>query len=112
MKLLFDENLSPRLVRLVSSEFPGSQHVDVFGLRARPDREIWEAARDGGWILVSKDDDSQQLAFLHGAPPKVVWLRVGNADTARIAELLVESRGRLTRFVEDSEEAILALGAG
>ncbi|MFB3061686.1 MAG: DUF5615 family PIN-like protein [Candidatus Binatia bacterium] len=29
MKLLFDENLSPRLVELLVSEFPGSRHIEL-----------------------------------------------------------------------------------
>ena len=37
MKLLFDENLSPRLVGLLAGEFPGSEHVRNVGLAATPD---------------------------------------------------------------------------
>ncbi len=110
MRLLFDENLSPRLASLLSSDFPGSQHVELLGLDARPDREIWELARTEGWVLVSKDDDFQQLALLFGAPPKVVRLLVGNAGTARVAEVLRAARTSLERFVDDPEDALLVLG--
>ena len=68
MKLLFDENLSPRLVHQLS-DFPGSAHVDVLGLHGKPDAEIWAYAREHGFVIVSKDDDFRQLSFLHGAPP-------------------------------------------
>ena len=34
---------------------------------------------------MSKDSDFRQLAFLHGPPPKVVWLRIGNVTTVEIA---------------------------
>ena len=33
MKLLFDENLSPKLPRLVSNSLPNSQHVLELGLQ-------------------------------------------------------------------------------
>jgi predicted nuclease of predicted toxin-antitoxin system len=106
VKLLFDENLSPRLVGLLSSEYPDSEHVASLGLQGRADREIWQAARDQGAVLVSKDDDFRQLAAFFGFPPKVVWLRVGNAGTARIADLLRAARDQMQAFVEDEEAAL------
>ena len=84
MKLLFDENLGPRLVRQLARHFPGSTHLDAIGLHGKPDAEIWTYAREHGFVIVSKDDDFRQLSFLHGAPPKVVWLSVGNAGTDAI----------------------------
>jgi len=109
MKLLFDENLSRRLVNLLAAEFPDSTHVDIAGLRARPDVEIWEAARSGGFVIVSKDNDFRQLSFLHGAPPKVVWLSVGNASTAIIAELMRAEANRLRAFEAHPEASLMVL---
>jgi predicted nuclease of predicted toxin-antitoxin system len=74
VKLLFDENLSYRLVAQLAPIFPGSQHVDSIGLHSRADVEIWNFARDNGFTIVTKDDDFRQRSFLSGAPPKVVWL--------------------------------------
>ncbi len=82
MKLLFDENPSPRLVGRFATTFPECTHVDLGGLHGRSDREVWEHARTHGYTIVSKDNDFRQLSFLHGGPPKVVWLSVGNAGTA------------------------------
>ena len=81
MKLLFDQNLSRLLVGRFAEEFPDSVHVTDVGLDRATDREVWEFARAGGYVIVSKDSDFRQLAFLFGPPPKVVWLRVGNAST-------------------------------
>jgi hypothetical protein len=39
--LLFDENLSRRLVALLAELYPGSSHLADFDLLSRPDREIW-----------------------------------------------------------------------
>ena len=69
MKLLLDENLSPRLVEVLSRQYPGSRHVDQLGLRGKPDHVIWEQAASGDFVLVSKDNDFRQLSFLHGTPP-------------------------------------------
>jgi predicted nuclease of predicted toxin-antitoxin system len=112
VKLLFDENLSPALVGLIQDEYPESSHVRDVGLRGASDRRIWEHAREDGFVIVSKDDDFRQRSLLDGAPPKVVWLQVGNASTGPIAELLREQAPRLRRFEEDHESAFLIISLG
>jgi predicted nuclease of predicted toxin-antitoxin system len=107
VKLLFDENLSPDLVDLVRGEYPGSTHVREAGLRGAPDRRIWAYAQDNGFVIVSKDDDFRQRSLLEGAPPKVVWLQVGNSGTAPIAELLREQAPQLRQFEGEAESAFL-----
>ncbi len=109
MKLLLDENLSFRLVARLTLDFPGSQHVDLAGLHARADAEIWAFARDNGFTILSKDNDFCQLSLLHGAPPKVIWLSVGNAATETIARLLDNARSRIAAFERNAEETLLVL---
>ena len=109
MKLLFDENLSPKLVELLAEEYPGSVHLREAGLRGASDDRIWEHARAEGYTIVSKDDDFRQRSFFEGAPPKVVSLQVGNAGTAAIAELLRDDRARLIAFEDEDESALLVL---
>ncbi len=111
MKLLLDENLSPKLVRVISIAFPCSAHVDPLGLRGATDAALWNLARDGGYAIVSKDNDFRQRAFLYGTPPKVVWLSVGNAGTDVVAGLLLRNQERLSRFLADEEEGLLVLQA-
>ncbi|WP_369667921.1 DUF5615 family PIN-like protein [Thioalkalicoccus limnaeus] len=79
MKLLLDENLSPKLPGLLAELCPGSSQIDEAGLRGARDAEVWEYAKANRYILVSKDNDFGQRSFQYGAPPKVVWLNVGNA---------------------------------
>lgn len=110
MKLFFDENLSPRLVARVASEFPGSIHVESVGFRGRADAALWEYARAEGLTLVSKDNDFRQLSFLLGPPPKVVWLSVGNAPTDEIVRLILDRAADLRRFDADPEAGLLVLG--
>ncbi|MCY4649599.1 MAG: DUF5615 family PIN-like protein [bacterium] len=45
MKLLFDENLSPRLPRLLSDIYPGSAHVVALGINQTGDSGIWKYAK-------------------------------------------------------------------
>ena len=93
MRLLFDQNLSPRLVRLLTAEFPGSQHVRDVGL-ATVRLTVWAYAAAQGFVIVSKDSDFQHRALLLGHPPKVVWVRLGNCSTAAVVTLLTCSTGR------------------
>jgi len=109
VKLLFDENLSPRLVGILEKEYPGSTHVRDVGLRGAPDGQIWDHACENAFVIVSKDDDFRQRSFLQGSPPKVVWLQVGNAGTAAIAEVLRDEASRLRRFENEEESALLIL---
>lgn len=111
MKLLFDENLSSRLLSELSSVFSDSQHVDQVGLQGQADMAVWQYAQQHGFAIVSKDDDFRQLSFLHGSPPKVIWLSVGNADTKAIAELLVQRRSAIETFIASSEESLFILRA-
>jgi predicted nuclease of predicted toxin-antitoxin system len=108
-RLLFDENLSPRLAKALADCFPDSTHVDQVGLQGRPDEEIWALAGSHGYMLVSKDNDFRQLSFLRGAPPKVVWLRVGNSPTREMEKLLRDHRADLEVFALDADTALLVL---
>lgn len=112
MKLLFDENVSPRLVGRLADEFPGSSHVRSIGLRGAEDRRIWDHARNEGFAIVSKDTDFRERSYLEGAPPKIVWLDVGNAGTKAIEGLLRHHRERLQGFAKSDESSLLILSLG
>jgi predicted nuclease of predicted toxin-antitoxin system len=112
VSLLFDENLSPRLVSRLSASYPQTEHVELVGLRGRPDLEVWDYAARRGATIVSKDNDFRQLSFLRGQPPKVVWLSVGNAGTEIIAELLAANSERIQAFLSDPEASLLVLELG
>lgn len=109
MKLLFDENLSARLVELLAEEFPGSAHVEQALGRGRTDAEVWQHAIAQNFAIVSKDNDFRQQAFVSAPPPKVIWLDVGNAGTEQIAELPRLHRRHVGRFGSGGDESLLVL---
>ena len=75
MKLLFDANLSPKLVGRLVELFPNSVHVFDTGLpRFTSDPAIWEYAKRNGFVIVTADSDFLDLAEERSAPPKVVQL--------------------------------------
>jgi predicted nuclease of predicted toxin-antitoxin system len=112
VKLIFDENLSHTLVGILAHEFPGSTHVRDIGLRASEDRQIWDHSQRMGLVVVSKDTDFRERSYVEGFPPKVIWLDVGNAGTAAIAELLRRERERVEHFEKQEEASLLVLSIG
>lgn len=109
MKLLFDQNLSRHLVRTLADEFPDSRHVTDVELDTATDHDLWRWAGEHDHVIVSKDSDFRQLAFLHGPPPKIIWLRLGNVSTTRIADVLRTHREVIERFVAAEGDALLVI---
>jgi len=108
-RLLFDEHLSRRLVTLLGDVFPGACHVVAEGFESASDEDVWKHARHHGLVIVTKDADFHQRSFLYGAPPKVVWLRLGNCTTEDVAAVLRARVGAISRFVDDPEASFLEL---
>ncbi len=109
MKLLFDQNLSGALVRKLSDLFPGSAHVKDLDLSKVHDQTVWDFARQHEFTIVSKDSDFQQLSLYFGAPPKVIWLRVGNCPTSRIERLIRDRSVEVHTFAADPRQSLLVL---
>ena len=107
MKLRLDQNLSRNLVEPLRALYPGTTHVPLVGLKTAGDRQIWEHAGEQGYAIASKDSDFRQLAFVFGPPPKVVWLRAGNARRAALLQLLLAHLPAIEAFDADPDEALL-----
>jgi predicted nuclease of predicted toxin-antitoxin system len=109
VKLLLDENLSPRLCAALQDLFPDSIHVRDVGLASADDALVWDYAARQGLVVVTKDADFNQRAFLLGPPPKVVWIRRGNVSTRDIEKLIRSHHRELLAFDADAVAGLLAL---
>jgi predicted nuclease of predicted toxin-antitoxin system len=109
MKLLFDQNLSHRLVAALPAEFPGSAHVGDVSMATSPDPDVWAYAAAEGFAIVAKDADFQQRALLYGHPPKVIWGRIKNCSTSAAAALLRSRVADIPAFGSDRTASFLAL---
>lgn len=109
MKLLYDQNLPPRLVATLAPQFPDSRHVTEVGLDRADDSDVWMFAQRQGFTIVSKDADFMQMSFLRGAPPKIVWVRRGNCSTGELEELLRSSADTIQEFAASEDLTILVL---
>lgn len=109
MKLLFDENLSPKLPSRLSDLFPNSLHVRDVDMKATIDPIVWDYAKNNDLMIVSKDADMHDLSLLFGNPPKVIWLRLGNCSTLQVETLLRQEFVSIKLFYEDDTLSLLAL---
>lgn len=110
VRLLVDENLPARVLRALATEYPDSADVvSVLGPQPR-DEAIWAYAAAHGFVIVTKDEDFQRYSVWRGFPPKVVWIRSGNASTGAIIELLRASVDQIESFVAHPDAAFLPLG--
>ncbi len=110
MRLLFDEQLSEELVALLRDIFPESLHVRQIGLGGAGDEAIWSLAIERGCLLVTKDEDFHRLSVLREAPPKVLWLRLGNCTTHAVAALSRRHSSDIQIFDRQTEARLLELG--
>jgi len=104
MTLLFDQNLSHRLLVALEDLFPGSLHVHLLGMDQADDLAIWNYALKHNLVIVTQDSDYPDWNKLRGAPPKIVWLRCGNASVELIHQKIRHAAGRIK--IMDSDPSV------
>ena len=109
VRLLFDQNLSPKLVERLSDIYPNSDQLDLLGLGTADDASVWRYAKDKGFVVVTKDADFADLSVLRGFPPKIVWIRRGNCSMADIENLLRRHNSEIEDLATDSNSGVLTL---
>jgi predicted nuclease of predicted toxin-antitoxin system len=109
LKLLFDQNLSRKLVTRLSDIFPNSSHVQFHALTEAEDSEIWEFAKTQDFCIVTQDADFAERSHLYGSPPKVIWLRCGNAPTSSVEAIFRSGVGIIQEFMNNDSLDCLEL---
>ena len=109
MRLLFDHNLSPRLVRHLADLYPESTHVFLVGLDRASDMAVWTYAQTEDYIIVTKDSDFSDVSVLRHFPPKVIWLRLGNCTTNDVERALRNGYAAIEAFANDPSSGVLEL---
>ncbi len=109
MKLLFDQNLSPILVKKLRDLFPGSKHVQDLGLGMAKDAQIWTYALENKFVIISKDTDFSDRVEMMGYPPKVILIRKENCST-KVIELMIRGNFlHIKNFDQDPARGSLVL---
>lgn len=109
MRLLFDHNLSPRLVDRLANVYPEAQHIFLLDMAEADDRQIWDYATQANWIIVTRDSGYNDLSLIRGFPPKVIRIRRGNCSTQEIEQILRAATSVIQAFGQDQLSGILTL---
>jgi predicted nuclease of predicted toxin-antitoxin system len=109
LKLLLDQNLSRKILPGIREQFPGSSHVVYVNLDTADDATIRRYAEAEGFTLVTKNTDMVDLCVVKGAPPKVLWLRIGNCTTDVVRRVLDANNERILRFEKSESQVVLSL---
>ena len=109
MKILFDQNISFRLVKRINDIFPEAEQVRNLGLENSTDQEIWNYAKEKDYTIITFDGDFYDFSLVWGHPPKIVWIRTGNKTTNEIESILRKHQQNIEIFIADKELACLEI---
>ena len=109
MKLLFDHNLSPKLVRHLADLFPDSSHLFLLNLDESDDTIVFDFARQNNYTIVTKDADFNDLGLARGFPPKIIWIKRGNCSTGEIEKILRNHFADISGFYKNTDHGVLLL---
>ena len=109
MKLLLDQNMSPRLSQTLSDLHPGSVHVQDLHLDRAPDEFLWETAQRENLVIVTRDSDFADKCLQAETPPKIVWIRVGNCTTNELEALLRDHVDALEALATNADVSVLVI---
>lgn len=70
MKLLFDQNISHRVLKLLEADFSDCDQVRRLKLENKADKDIWTFAGRNSFIVVTFDADFYEFSNLYGHPQK------------------------------------------
>lgn len=109
MKLLFDQNISFRVIRRISELYPKARQVRELELENFSDMQIWEYAKSNGYTIVTFDADFYEITNLKGHPPKIIWLRFGTMTTNNIAVFFNKESILIKEFLDNIDLACLKI---
>jgi predicted nuclease of predicted toxin-antitoxin system len=109
VRLLLDENLSESVIPTILDLYPESLHIRLLGAGGAADGIVWQLAIQHECLLVTRDEDFLRLSIMRGAPPKVVWLAVGNRSNQDIVNLLRMRHQEIHDFSRHELATVLTL---
>ncbi len=89
MTFWIDAQLPPALAPWLAATFGVEAYfVQRLGYRDPTDKAIFEAARAAKAIVITKDSNFVGFLELHGPPPQVLWITLGNTSNANPKDVL------------------------
>ena len=109
MRLLLDQNISFRVIKLLDDNFIEVVQVREVGLENANDKLIWDYSRKNNFTIVTFDSDFKEYSALWGHPPKVILIRTDNQTTNSIAEILNSSIKTISEFTMSKDLSCLEI---
>ena len=106
MRFLVDAQLPPALARWLGERSLSATAVRDVGLRESDDGSIWNFATEGGWTVITKDEDFVARCVGNPAAPAVVWLRLGNCTNRVLFVWLEPFPPEILHRLKDGEKLI------
>ena len=102
-----DAQLPPALAPWLTEQF-GVQAFSAtyLGLRDADDEVIFQAAREAGAVIVSKDADFLERVLRLGPPPRLLYVTCGNTAKARLMELFRLHFAEAQRLLIEGETVV------
>jgi predicted nuclease of predicted toxin-antitoxin system len=99
MKILFDQNISFRIINKIKHLYPEAKQVRELGLENSTDMGIWNFANQNGFTIITFDSDFIDISNIKGHPPKIIWLKTGNCTTNNVKEILIDKVEIIKEFL-------------
>jgi predicted nuclease of predicted toxin-antitoxin system len=107
MIIWVDAQMSPAIAAWISDNFSiGAVAVRDLGLRDANDKEIFQAARLGNAVVMTKDSDFVLLLEKLGPPPQIIWVTCGNSSNARLKAILITVLPKAIELLEAGERLV------
>jgi predicted nuclease of predicted toxin-antitoxin system len=103
MRLLFDENISYRIVKRIAAVYRDCVSSVWLKLIGQPDTSVWEQAKLAGYDIVTFDEDYIGLSKFRGSPPRVIFVRPVML-TQPLADLLIREYEAIHLFLTSELE--------
>ena len=113
MILWVDSQLSHYLAPWLSETLGMEAHsARELGLLQATDREMYQAAKEAGAVIMTKDSDFLGLLNRLGSPPQVIWITCGNTSNARLRQILLGALPSALALLEQGESLVEISDAG
>ena len=109
MKLLFDQNISHRILNHIQDILPEAKQLRDLGLENNSEKQIWEYAKKSAYIIVTFDGDFYDFSLVWGHPPKIIWIRTYNQTTKNVGEIIRKYIDKIQDFQNDNDLACLEI---
>jgi len=106
-----DAQLSPALAKWIEAEFdvPSAALRDM-ALHDAKDMVVFNAVKQPGFIILTKDADFLDLLERLGSPPHVIWLTCGNTSNAALRIVVRKSLSKALKMIEQGEQLVEITG--